>query len=539
MAETLLSSLGFPTISKDEALRNRQLEQTLIFNKLISEQAANVAPVERGVFNAFANMSRALSGRGNAELDEATLQKYAIMEKANEKLRTLQTTDEFQKADPSTRSRMSKKALADSALEAGDVMTYTELSTKIFEEELAGRKAQLEMDKLKAQTGASNAAADASRARTASTAQDMYDDAYIMLNPDGTMDMSDSPTIKFGGLDPNTGMFQFTDGTSSPPQGVVPKDMWLRLKELRSKETAASIRAGGDGSGALSNLKKVVGTSEMGKYRQSAAGAAGIARLSTEVFNQFQQFLGKGGDVESIVGTSGSVLGFVGNLASTVKGLTSSFAGTLQRGGQINVDGTRNADGTYNGGEWKTLQQYAEENKNLIALPASIEEDSIEAQKYRSSMMELFYASALALEPGSRALSDQDIKNQIESLGGASGNPISIVEGLLRNSRQKYASLETSRAQMASVGSDPLIGLNKATIDRVVFGIGDGSDIVTAMSTLDEVGNNLLTRLRGKPAPVVNTEADAELNSNDRAARLAAAKKRAEERRAAAARGAK
>lgn len=501
-SQSLFQQLGLPTMSREDALLARRREETKVFNDLITKQAANVAPAERAVFQAFANVGHALAG-GGAHLTQDEERKFKAIEIANVKLKELQSSPDWQGYSPEDRALASKKALADSLMESGDVAGYTELAAQIVKEKLAADKARKEMASLDARTAASNASKAASEAKAASTVADQFDNQYVVPGPDGKVSLDGEPTTFTGGYDHERGGFVSTDGKVY--KNALPFSDYLDMKENRDKNVRANTKAAG---GGLGNFFKAIPAKKRDQYSSAAQQATRTKLITDKVFGLIENRIDSGEAPETILGTSGSVMRFVGDVGNTIKGLAKSFetGERAQFSGKIGVGGERQADGSLSDAKWMTLDEYAATLGDEFKLPQGIENGSKEAALYKSTMMEMFYLSALSSEPGSRALSDQDIRNAMDRLGGLSGDPEVVVQRLYDNSMAAYNDLFASVNVVKTQAATPGIDVNPDDAVRIVFGLSDLSNAEKERNELMERHNRILGKAAARSAPPTQTK---------------------------------
>ena len=118
-------------------------------------------------------------------------------------------------------------------------------------------------------------------------------------------------------------------------------------------------------------------------------------------------------NISAVVGRAGPVISVLDNFVRGLRGVLKSFVpnSVFDKDSEI-LGRWRNKAKNPNDSIWDQVQ-----------LPAYVQEDSAQAQNYRSQIIELAYLAARAAEPGNGRLSDTDIENALKKLGAESGNP--------------------------------------------------------------------------------------------------------------------
>ncbi len=281
-----------------------------------------------------------------------------------------------QPADSSFESRIALvRKIADIANRSGDSDVLGNSLKRITEL----RKSSEEFDKLKAEVTIKEAEADES---------DVIQATYAGVDIDGTLAQDE---------DGNKGLKLFLDGKF---QFKPWSDELLHRKILKGTLPKS------DDEHISSTLGKAVFNAVRGQIVTNRSTIKKYDAILTTLSKAMKE-----GNVQSIVGGSGKVLSTLDNVIRSMKGILASFGGALA-GSAAQKD------------RWMAMANNPRASIwDEVALPASVQEDSAQAQLYRSRIMELAYLSAAAAEPSGRGLSDSDIKNALIRLGAESGNP--------------------------------------------------------------------------------------------------------------------
>lgn len=487
-------------MSREDIIRQRQKEETKVFNELITQQAANVAPAERAVFQSFANVGRMLSGKSDSFLTEDERKKFAMMEAANKRMREVQSSPDWAAKSPQERAMASKQALADSALEAGDVGTYTTIVSALAKEQAAAEKAAAELKALNARVDASESTTALNRVKTDNALTDAVDNSFVVPGPDGKYNY-ENPDIRVGGFDRKRGGYVDTSGNLFQ-KGALPIGDFTKLQKERGlmlRDKNGELIGGKEGFDAL---MKLVPSAQRTQLKNMSGTAAKVGTVTSAVYGLMKNIIDNGQTPESILKTSGSILTFVDDLSSTVKGLTGAFeTGERARfAGKINVGGDRANDGSLVGGTWMSIEEYAQKFGDSIGLPKNVQLSAEDAALYKSNMMQLFYLSALTKEPGSRALSDQDIKNAMESLGAQSGDPFVVATRLFDNAAMTYNDLFNAVDQVQVQAGE--VGVPPDRAVRLIFGLEDTAKAQKDMEMLGQQMQFITSRTSRRQAAV-------------------------------------
>ena len=451
-------SFGMP--SKEDVIKQRTRQETDMFNSTIAQHAANVAPQQRGVFSAFANLGRQLLGKPIAELTDQEKNKFSIIESANNKMREMQSTPDWESLDPMEKSFRVQEAIGTAAGENGDLLTSSQIAMQIASQRISATTASAKLAELAGKSKVNEAKARHYEAITDEARQNSVR-TYVLPDNNGVYNFKSGPGRMAAGIIKDGVL---VDGAGNTYENFLPVEdvatsmnAHSRASSAATSELSARTAASGPGRSPSEQLKATLGIRELTRLRSLAGTQSTTLALSNAVLDAFENVLKDGGAPESIVGGSGKVLSWASNMVAGVRGVIQATTGGREV--KIIKGGTKQPDGSIIGGTVVSVAELAEEWADQIALPPGVEAASVEAQAFTGAIVELQYAKALGLEPGSKALSDQDVKNQALTLGSASANPVVIMKALLRNAegetRQFGLEHRTMWARAINDGMDP------------------------------------------------------------------------------------
>lgn len=480
--QSLFSELGFPELSTDEIIRNRTQEQQLLFQKLISDQAAAMPAVERGVFQSFANLGRALTQKNTAELTDKEKQQFAIMQKSNQNMQELHASPEWKELDDQEKALRSQEAIARAALELGDVGTFSTIALKTAEQRQKFKRDKAALDQLESSTE-SNRLSQTKSKLDISLLQDKVRQSregthgVFAVPGENGYDFGGPPTLVTGKVGPD-GVLRTVGGEEY--NAFITPEHFDTFADNREKQLSPSGRAGGGGKPLKLNDFSI-SASEFKAARDLKKDIQGQTLIMKEIGNVFKGSIEKGENPEALVGTAGGFVRLTDNIFRTARGVVAGFKPSMV------VGGTRNDDGSITGGRVVDgITGAVEEFGALIAVPPGIDEKSVEAQRYRSAVMQAVYVDARLAEPGARQLSDADIKNAMDRLGVNSGNPEAIFTVLLQNFRHRTDGLRNSIETYRGVAEGHLPG-SADRVEQMMFGdntsamLDENEDILTQM----------------------------------------------------------
>jgi len=161
-------------------------------------------------------------------------------------------------------------------------------------------------------------------------------------------------------------------------------------------------------------IRKMMSKSDRSKVTNLVVGNATAMRKFDRVLSQLTD-LAIEGQVESVMGDSGTIVSNVDNFVRNFRGVANAFLGGVggnedKKKGFINKWSEKAKD--VNDSVW-----------DLVELPAWARASSEEAQLFRSNIMDLAYMAARIAEPSNRGLSDNDIKNALIKIAGNTSSP--------------------------------------------------------------------------------------------------------------------
>lgn len=484
MADNLFGDLGFPQMSQEDMIKQRTQQQTKLFQELIADHAAALPAQDRGVFQAFAQLGRNAFGKPVAELTADEKQKLGIMQTANERIRKLKADPLWNQMDSYDKALASQEAIAKSALDMGDITTFTQLAQRVGAQRIAKRRSNMEAKKLGIEVESGELAL---RGEKATIDPDEEAIQYVLPEADGSFNFSNPSQIVTGRRN-RQGQLELPDGTVM--DNYMDMAAWETVADVRSRHAEALASGSATMDERWKMFKDGFGTGELNKYRMSYRDALTGSEMVTSMFNSLDGFMAQGGDLEQVVGTGGGFTKGVNSMWSAMKGVGKGFSEF------VNVGGTKGKDGYYSGGENLSLTQAADRWLSDADLPPGIKEGSAEASRYKATVMRLVYMDARLAEPGARQLSDADIENAKSRLGVGTSSPTDMVSTLMMSylDHSHKSALNATQQVMGSATGG--FNIDRGVASRRMFGVDDWQKGLTeAYRSVESAGQRLLGRL--------------------------------------------
>lgn len=467
-----LPQLGLPSLTRTEALNIRKKEVAQEFRDRISESAALLRPSERNVFTQFANLGNEIGGKDITQLSPTEIKKFQTVEVANQRLKDISKTPEYQALPPIERAFKAKEALAQSAMDAGDFQTGSDILLEVQRARVARLQQQQALDNAQL-TGKSAEVGLAQDALAYKSATETYAQmrggkpaTFMVPDENGKLSYEGIKTLR---MSPDG---QIVDLAGRPVENALPIDA---LGDINKAIKESQGRVGSDMKGFISNLK------DRDKFFSEAQDVNAGARVVGRALSA----MGDAVDPQQIVGTPGGILSFFDNLWNTGVGSYKNLSGIVYAE-------TDNDGNPLPGSSTKTLSEVAEEYAHRIKIPAEFQQN-VEAQnRYRAAVMQMVYLNARLLEPGARQLSDADIKNSMDSLGVKSDNPMAIVQTLIESYSSRADESAIKFKDVASRGS--VHGIDSETAYKAVFGHNPITRLDETRKVLEDQYNSVMNK---------------------------------------------
>jgi hypothetical protein len=475
---SLFGQLGFPELSQEQVIHNRTREDIAVFNDLISKQAAALPANDRLVFSSFANLGRNILGKHVAELTDKEKQQFSVMQRANDVMKQQQESEEWKGLDSREKALRSQEAIAQAAMDMGDIDTFTQLSLQTATQRQAFRRADKELDKLDADIEGTEARTDSTKLQSDvmsfnfDRTKEGEQGSFAVNEGAAGFDFSGDPKLVTGKVDPVTGKLIGTNGQEYD-SFLTTKDFDMFADNLADD---AKTRATGGRSATTSFLTNV-GSAE----RKAARAAVEDIGVQTEIIESVGEV------ITALDGLQGAeqVVGGAGTLVKGVDSLWRTFRGTAKNINLVmNVGGVKNPDGTYTGGSNKSVfdQEFLEKN---IPVDEALGYTAEQAAKYRSAIMQAVYIDARLAEPGARQLSDADIKNAMDRLGVRTNNPASMMKTLMQNMARRTSGVRRKIQTIGEIGEAHGIKADHAR--NLIFGNNASANVQASMDRMDAV----------------------------------------------------
>ena len=461
---TIFQGLGFPALAPETVLKNRMEKSNETFQKLINDQAQNLMPQDRGLFQSIAQIGNVLTQKG-VRLDANEKRQFATMAKSNEYMRELQASDKWQEMDPQERAMATQDEIGRAALDMGDVGTFSTIATKTAQQRAAFKLNKAQQRSL-----------------------DLGNDAKETSNEMAGLNLADAYNGKPGTfmLADEKGSFGFELGPDSARMvnGKVGRDGILRTDQGDAVEPGKYVTSGmydtmydnytaripkGTGLAKLARpatdlekqtaFRQTLSTPWMRQQRDNYSAVKAQGRVAGAISETVDAMTAKGLDPNQLVGVAGDFTVGANRIFNGVKGTLGAFSTRVYDDkGQVVSEGV--ADG---------LKRYVDD----ITLPKGIHEGSIEASKYQAAVMQLVYTEANLNESGGR-FSDQDIRNAMAGLGTSSGDLKAILGNLRQNFARRSQKITDAQKMARGIGHDPAFGFDDSRADTLLFGEDPG-----------------------------------------------------------------
>lgn len=475
MADNLFGQLGFPAFDRETTIQNRTREQTTLFNKLMAERAAALPAGERGVFQAFAQLGRQIGGTPVASLTPDEQRKFTIMENANKEMKRLQTTDEFNDLSQRDQALRTQDAIAQAALDAGDMQAFSEIALSTANARQAFARGDKELENI-------DSTIDSKEAQTKRTIQDTgivahrfgvekqgQQGSFAIPDDEGKFNFSDEPELVTGFLGQDGNL---QDASGNVHTSFLTTEDFDRFADNITQRTKAARPTGG--SSPTSDFLKNIGSAERKALRLAKQDIQSQTRIIKSVGRAVDNAIQRGENPEAVVGSAGGFIRLADNMFRTARGAIDGFTPNFVTANGTRVDGVSGA-----------VAEFGDD----IVLPQGVEENAADAARYRSAIMQAVYVDARLAEPGARQLSDADIKNAMDRLGVSSGNPQTIFSTLMQNFNSRTEGIRGSIDTIRGVGASS--GLSRDKAETLIFGDDTVKILDASSESLDELGKSV------------------------------------------------